>query len=31
LESSNIYEKGTILMPEPLVVEKSQRPFPVPN
>ena len=31
LESSNIYEKGTILMPQPLVVEKSQRPFPVPN
>jgi hypothetical protein len=31
LESSNIYEKGAILMPQPLVVEKSQRPFPVPN
>ena len=31
LDSTNIYEKGAILMPEPLVVEKSQRPFPVPN
>ena len=31
LDSTNIYEKGPTLMPEPLVVEKSQRPFPVPN
>jgi hypothetical protein len=31
LDSVNIYEKGTIYIPEPLVVEKNQRPFPVPN
>jgi hypothetical protein len=27
----NIYEKGVTFIPEPLVVEKNQRPFPVPN
>lgn len=31
LDSVNIYEKGPIFMPETLVVEKNQRPFPVPN
>ena len=31
LESVNIYDKGPTLMPEPLVMEKNQRPFPVPN
>jgi hypothetical protein len=27
----NIYKKETIYIPEPLVIEKNQRPFPVPN
>jgi hypothetical protein len=31
LASANIYENKPILMPEPLVIEKNQRPFPVPN
>jgi hypothetical protein len=31
LDSANIYNKSTILMPEPLVIEKNQRPYPVPN
>jgi hypothetical protein len=31
LQSTNVFEKGPTLMPEPLVVEKNQRPFPVPN
>jgi hypothetical protein len=31
LDSVNIYEKGQVFMPEPLVIEKNQRPFPVPN
>ena len=31
LNSANIYEKKPIFIPEPLVVEKNQRPFPVPN
>lgn len=31
LKSVNIYEKETIFMPEPLVIEKNQRPFPIPN
>jgi len=30
LESANVFEKGPIYMPKPLVVEKSQRPFPAP-
>ena len=30
LQSTNIYEKDPVFMPEPLVVEKKQRPFPVP-
>jgi hypothetical protein len=31
LDSANIFDKASILMPEPLVMEKKQRPFPVPN
>ena len=31
LQSANIYEKGVTFIPEPLVIEKNQRPFPVPN
>jgi hypothetical protein len=31
LDSTNIYEKGAVFIPEPLVIEKNQRPFPVPN
>jgi hypothetical protein len=31
LDSTNIYEKGNTFIPEPLVIEKNQRPFPVPN
>ena len=31
LGSANIYEQGPVFIPEPLVIEKNQRPFPVPN
>jgi hypothetical protein len=31
LQSANIYKKGPIYIPEPLVIEKNQRPFPIPN
>ena len=31
LNSTNIYDKKTIFMPEPLVLDKNQRPFPIPN
>jgi hypothetical protein len=31
LQSTNIYDKGPTFIPEPLVIEKNQRPFPVPN
>jgi hypothetical protein len=31
LGSANIYQKEVTYMPEPLVIEKNQRPFPVPN
>lgn len=31
LSTANIYDKGNTFMPEPLVIEKNQRPFPVPN
>uniref|UniRef100_A0A6C0EQ35 Uncharacterized protein n=1 Tax=viral metagenome TaxID=1070528 RepID=A0A6C0EQ35_9ZZZZ len=31
LDSVNIFEKGTVYIPEPLVIEKNQRPFPVPK
>jgi len=30
LKSANFFEKNPLLMPEPLAVEKSQRPFPCP-
>jgi hypothetical protein len=30
LKSANIFEKDTIYIPEPLVVEAKQRPFPCP-
>ena len=31
LETANIFKSEQVLMPEPLVVEKEQRPFPVPG
>jgi len=31
LNSVDIFEKNATMMPEPLVVEKRQRPFPIPN
>jgi hypothetical protein len=31
IDSTNIYDKSAIFVPEPLVIEKNQRPFPVPN
>jgi hypothetical protein len=31
LSSANIYKQGVTFMPEPLTIEKNQRPFPVPN
>jgi hypothetical protein len=31
LRTTNIYDKSPIYIPEPLVIEKNQRPFPVPN
>jgi hypothetical protein len=30
LETANFFEKGPTLIPEPLTVEKKQRPFPAP-
>jgi len=30
LSSTNIYEKEPVYVPEPLVVEKNQRPYPIP-
>ena len=30
LDSANIFQKEPTLMPEPLVIEKNQRPFPCP-
>ena len=29
LSATNIYEKGTVFIPEPLVIEKNQRPYPI--
>jgi hypothetical protein len=29
LQSANVYEKGPVYMPEPLVIAKGQRPYPV--
>jgi hypothetical protein len=31
LGSVNVYEKTAIFVPEPLAIEKNQRPFPIPN
>ena len=31
LNPVNVYEKKPTFIPEPLVIEKNQRPFPVPN
>jgi hypothetical protein len=31
LQSVNVFDKGPIYMPKPLVIEKNQRPFPVPE
>ena len=31
LNSANIYKTSKTYIPEPLVIEKNQRPFPVPN
>jgi hypothetical protein len=31
LQAANIYEKQPVFMPEPLILERKQRPFPVPN
>jgi hypothetical protein len=31
LTSANVYDKSAIFIPEPLVIEKNQRPFPIPN
>ena len=30
LKSANIYENPTIYLPEPLIIENRQRPFPCP-
>jgi hypothetical protein len=30
LQSANIYKNGPIYIPEPLVIEKNQRPYPIP-
>jgi len=30
-QTANVFEKEKTLMPEPLVIEKHQRPFAVPN
>jgi hypothetical protein len=31
LSTANVFESEPVFVPEPLVVEKRQRPFPVPN
>jgi len=31
LQSVNVFDKGPTYMPKPLVIEKNQRPFPVPE
>ena len=28
---ANIYRKGPVFIPEPLTIEKNQRPLPIPN
>ena len=30
ITSVNIYEKESVFMPEPLVIQKNQRPLPIP-
>ena len=30
LKSANVFEKGPTFIPEPLVIEKNQRPYPIP-
>jgi hypothetical protein len=30
LNSTNIYDKEPVFIPEPLVLEKNQRPYPIP-
>ena len=30
LQSANIFEKGPTYIPQPLVIERNQRPFPAP-
>jgi hypothetical protein len=30
LKSSNVFDKGPTFVPEPLVIEKNQRPYPIP-
>jgi hypothetical protein len=30
LSSANIFEREPVFIPEPLVIEKNQRPFPIP-
>lgn len=31
IDSTNIFDKKPIFIPEPLVIEKKQRPYPIPN
>jgi hypothetical protein len=31
LDCANIYEKTKIYIPEPLIIERGQRPFPIPD
>ena len=31
IDSVNMFDKKAVFMPEPLVIENNQRPFPVPN
>lgn len=30
LNSVNVFQKGSVLIPEPLVIQKDQRPLPIP-
>jgi len=31
LDTTNIYQKGKTYIPEPLIIERGQRPFPIPD
>lgn len=31
LKSTNIFNKTPVIIPEPLVIEKNQRPYPIPK